>query len=368
MSAIDLNPESCRRRQQRLMEVMQQLELDLVVVSQLDHVQYLAAPRFAWWSAPLAALNSEGQLTLVAPNIAPDATAADKVLTYEAQWMSTIRNEQRQASADVLLDALKGATGLQRVGVEFSSCPPYLTEGMDVDFVDIEPALFQLRRRKEQDELAMIRRAIAATRRMYELAREIVEPGVNELDVYGQLRAAAVLEVGEMLTGFGNDFQCCSPGGPPRDRKAQAGELYIFDLGPGYRGYFADNCRTIAVDDPSDEQMAAWEQIAAVFPHVERIVKPGQSAKELYAFVFEMLKSAPIGTFTHHLGHGMGLFPHEPPHLNPKWDECFEEGDVFTVEPGLYDERLKAGIRIEHNYLVTGDGVELLTDFPIGLN
>ena len=41
---------------------------------------------------------------------------------------------------------------------------------------------------------------------------------------------------------------------------------------------------------------------------------------------------------------------------------------MFTVEPGLYDERLRAGIRIEHNYLVTGDGVELLTDFPIGLN
>ena len=31
----------------------------------------------------------------------------------------------------------------------------------------------------------------------------------------------------------------------------------------------------------------------------------------------------------HHLGHGVGLAPHEAPHLNPTWDESFEVGDFF---------------------------------------
>jgi Xaa-Pro aminopeptidase len=69
------------------------------------------------------------------------------------------------------------------------------------------------------------------------------------------------------------------------------------------------------------------------------------------------------------LGHGIGLFPHEGPHLNPslEWDDLFEEGDVFTVEPGLYTPAMRAGIRLENDYLVTATGVELLSNFPLEL-
>jgi Xaa-Pro aminopeptidase len=71
--------------------------------------------------------------------------------------------------------------------------------------------------------------------------------------------------------------------------------------------------------------------------------------------------------FNHHLGHGIGLFPHEAPHLNPHWDDTLEVGEVFAAEPGLYAPELKAGMRIENDYLVTATGVELLSDFPLEL-
>src|SRR5690606_7230030 len=110
-----------------------------------------------------------------------------------------------------------------------------------------------LRRRKDDDELAMIHHAIGCTERMYMVAREIIEPGIDELEVYGRLHAAAVDAAGEPLSAFGNDFQCGTMGGLPRRREAQAGELYILDLGPAYRGYYADTCRTFAVDrQPTD--------------------------------------------------------------------------------------------------------------------
>jgi Xaa-Pro dipeptidase len=79
------------------------------------------------------------------------------------------------------------------------------------------------------------------------------------------------------------------------------------------------------------------------------------------------LNDAPLGVFNHHLGHGIGLFPHEAPHLNPNWNDTFEVGDVFTCEPGLYDPILREGMRIENDYLVTESGVENLSDFPMGL-
>jgi Xaa-Pro aminopeptidase len=94
---------------------------------------------------------------------------------------------------------------------------------------------------------------------------------------------------------------------------------------------------------------------------VKTFVKPGASCRELFDRAKALLDEYEPGAFFHHLGHGVGLYPHEAPHLNPKWDDQFAEGDVFTAEPGLYAESLRAGIRIEENYLVTSDGVQQLT-------
>ena len=118
---------------------------------------------------------------------------------------------------------------------------------------------------------------------------------------------------------------------------------------------------------PTDEQLKAREFIVSVLDHVAAIVKPGVSCAALFAEAKAMLDEYEPDSFCHHLGHGIGLFPHETPHLNSSWDDTFQEGDVFTAEPGLYTEALRAGIRIEENYLVTTDGVEQLTRFPTEL-
>lgn len=374
MNPFDIDLAACRTRQRRLLDRMHQRGIDLVIVTQTEHVQYLAGPRFSWHFQPAAALAADGRLTLVAPKKqVPDAVAADDVVTYEAQWHSTLRNDQRQASSIVLLAALAGRRP-RIVGVEFSTFGQHLARGIgsQTDFVDVEPDLYELRRRKDPDELARIRKAIAATGRMYARAREIIAPGITEIAVFNELQAAAVTEFGEMLNGYGsgtgNDYQCGSRGGPPRNqRRAAEGELYILDLGPAFRGYFADNARTIAVTEPTDEQQRAWQVIMQVFEHVRRVVRPGKSCLELFREAETILAEAPCGVFNHHLGHGIGLFPHEAPHLNPHWSDTFQPGDVFTCEPGLYAPELKAGMRIENDYLVTENGVELLSDFPLEL-
>ncbi len=361
----DIDIACCRGRQQRLLAVMQQRDLPLVIVTQPEHVQWLSGLRFGGLFQTAASLSADGRLNVAAPRAVADAGAADEVVVFEAQWHATLRNDQRAAAMEALRRTLPDFPP-RRLGVEFSTFGRHLDPGR-TELADIEPDLLRLRRRKDADELALIRQAIAGTGRMYARAREIVRPGIGELDVFNQLQAACVEAFGEMLTGTGNDYQCAAPGGPPRDRAAEAGELYILDLGPAFRGYFADNCRTIAVTQPADAQWEAWNHIMQVFAHVERTARPGTSARELFHEAEAILKQAPVGVFNHHLGHGIGLYPHEAPHLNPRWDDVLEPGDVFTVEPGLYAPELRAGIRIENNYLVTGGGIELLSDFPMQL-
>ena len=54
--------------------------------------------------------------------------------------------------------------------------------------------------------------------------------------------------------------------------------------------------------------------------------------------------------------------------LGPSWwrPSRGTEG-AGVAEPGLYAPELAAGMRLENDYLVTEDGVELLSDFPLEL-
>jgi Xaa-Pro aminopeptidase len=372
--SFEIDPALCRHRQQRLQAEMRRRDIDLVIVAKTEHVQWLTGPRFGWVYEPLAALWKDGTCTLVAPNAAPPVHAADAVTTYEAQWLCTLRNDQRHAAVDALKKVLRTQGRARRIGVEYSCFPRHfgdrtLDELSDsLEIVDVEPALYHLRRRKDADELARIKHAIGATGAMYAKAREIMQPGLSELEMFNTLQATAVNYLGEMLTGTGNDYACGVPGGPPRPRKIEAGELYVLDLGPAFRGYFADNCRAIAVDGkPTPLQLSAQKHIAEVFPMVTEFVKPGASCRALFTKVKAHLDAFTGARFDHHLGHGIGLFPHEAPHLNSMWDDTFEVGDVFTAEPGLYSDELRGGIRLENDYVVTETGVELLSDFPLGL-
>src|SRR4030095_9768056 len=148
-------------------------------------VQYLTGARYPWTMSPTAALAVDGRMTLVAPKKPVLEAAADKIVNYEAQWHSTLRNDQRQASSVELLKALNNKSGLKRIGVEFSCFTAHLA-ALPGERVDIEPTLFRLRRRKDSDELARIRKAIAGTERMYALARDINEAGVTEIEGFNR--------------------------------------------------------------------------------------------------------------------------------------------------------------------------------------
>ncbi len=363
--AVDI--EACRERQKRLLREMELAGLDLVLLTRGESIQWLTGAYVGPLFAPVAAIDAAGHVTLVLPSRKLSLrVAADELAGYEEKWHSTLRDEQRTASNDVLIAILKKRS--DRVGGEWSQLGPRLLAEFGGDVENVEPLMFQLRRHKSPDELRMLARANDANRAMYAHAREIVRPGINELDVYNQLHAVAVSELGEALTYFGQDFQANSRGGPPRNRTIKEGELVILDLGVGFRGFYSDNARTLAVGgQPTEQQQQAWQRICEVFPLVESFVRPGASCRELFEKVQSQLDASGPWVFNHHLGHGVGYAPHEGPHLNPHWDDVFQEGDYFTAEPGLYHDDLQHGIRLEENYVVTAAGIERVTDYPLEL-
>jgi Xaa-Pro aminopeptidase len=106
--------------------------------------------------------------------------------------------------------------------------------------------------------------------------------------------------------------------------------------------------------------------------------RPGVTGRELHALVCDIFEAAghrtqrtgpgedPTEGFQFSLGHGVGLEVHEEPGLGQIGREPLVEGDVLAVEPGLWEAAI-GGVRYEDLLLVTGDGVETLTDYPYEL-
>ncbi|WP_244834243.1 aminopeptidase P family protein [Clostridium sp. BJN0001] len=154
--------------------------------------------------------------------------------------------------------------------------------------------------------------------------------------------------------------------------KVKDGELILFDLGAQYNLYDADISRTFPINGKfSKRQREIYEAVLRVNKAVIKKIKPGLDYQKLNEWSKKLIAEECIKLklidniedvskyYWHSIGHNLGLDTHdsEPPFRK----FTFKEGMVFTVEPGIYIEEEKIGIRIEDDVLVTKDGCEVLT-------
>jgi Xaa-Pro dipeptidase len=360
-----LTLEGCKARQKRLCRHLQQRDLDAALICDRRHVHYLTGYWHRWLFAPVVLLTREGAAVLSAPVPAEGPIAADEVVVYESNRLGTLVDDQLRAAVRAIETRLQG---LGTIGFD-GTIPPALLSHDTVESVeDLTEVLLFMRRRKHADEIALLRFSTAAAEAAYRYAAEALQPGITEVDLFAGMQAAAARYAGEVIGEFGNDFQIGAAGSPPRRRPAEAGEVAIFDLSVVVRGYACDLCRSFVVGGKaSEEQIEAHRRVMELHEHLADTAKPGASCVALYEHAREMLEGYRGWSFPHHLGHGIGLCPHEAPRLNPHWNDTLQVGDVFTAEPGLYGDELRAGIRVEEIYHVTDPGVERLTRFPTDL-
>ena len=359
-----LNPSLCRTRQERLRHYLAAHDLDAAVFFNRHYIHSLSG---YWHEQPLTPVSllvkRDGGVSLVTHDESPDAPAADQVLVYVPNHLCTLKPNLSACVTELLYPLL---SGLKVIGTDEQTPAALISGPACRDFTEDYQ---YLRRHKDADEVAALEFTILCADRAYATARQLIEPGIEEVEVMAAMLETATFAAGEFLSGWGQDFKCGAPGGFARRRHAiNAGELFPLDIGVGVRGYRSDLCRTFAVDGkPTDEQAAAHARIVEVMKAGETLLKPGQSCREMFEIVHRELNGWNGYEFFHHAGHGIGLDAHEVPRINPGWNDTFEVGDVVAFEPGLYGEALRAGIRLENNYLITEDGHRQLSHFPLDL-
>ena len=131
-------------------------------------------------------------------------------------------------------------------------------------------------------------------------------------------------------------------------------------------GYFADMTRTISKGKTSDEICRMYDTVHEAKELAVSLIRAGVSGADVHnaaADYFTKKGYVTAGTsgFIHSLGHGVGLAIHESPSLSVRGG-VLEEGNVVTVEPGLYYPGI-GGVRLEDMGAVTEDGFDRFTTF-----
>ena len=233
----------------------------------------------------------------------------------------------------------------------------------------VTEVLGDLRRPKDPDEVEVLRACMRATEAGHAWARSHLRAGMTELDAYEGVFAACSTAAGRPVVVYG-DF-AVSPGsarrgGPPTGRVLRDGDTFILDYSVVLFGYRSDFTNTLVVGGkPSAEQRRLFDACVAAMAAGEGQLRAGATCQSVYDAVRGSLGGAGLADhFPHHAGHGLGLSHPEAPFIVRDSSETLVAGDVVTLEPGVYVDGV-GGIRIEHNYFVTADGFERLSNHVI---
>ncbi len=389
-----LTQEGCLSRRQRLWEMLPD-RVEWVLIADPRHVQYLCnflvqPLSFSHGERALLLLERGGPATLIGDNFtirsgihAPYVDKTSVVTWYDHKHSVSNRDHALFKALGDVAGQLHGRLGLLEAewlptGAAASLNPEFYEFSVHQEpgaspFVDLGSILRLLRRRKDPDEIALLKQCMIAGNAGQARLLEIVEEGITEFAIYREVQKAALEAAGRPAIVYG-DFRACSAtepkvGGLPANegRKLKKGDLFILDYSVMLDGYRSDFTNTVSVGKPSAEVEELFGLCQAAMKGGESKLKAGVSAADVYQAVAKpFIDAGRPQVFPHHAGHGIGLGHPEAPILVPLSSDTLETNNVITLEPGAYVEGV-GGMRIEHNYLITPEGFERLSKHEIRL-
>jgi Xaa-Pro aminopeptidase len=224
-----------------------------------------------------------------------------------------------------------------------------------------------LRRRKSAAEIARMRRASACTDAALAEVAPMMSSRPTERDVRDELeyrmrRHGADGPSYDTIVATGANG--ARPHHRPTSTVIEEGHLVVIDVGALVDGYHSDMTRTYLIGDvdPVLQRMhdvVRESQLAGL-----AAVRAGTTAGDVDKVCRDIIVDAGFGSeFIHSTGHGVGLQIHEQPWVRTAMPEPLQNGEVVTVEPGVYREGL-GGVRIEDLVVVTDTGCDILTASP----
>jgi Xaa-Pro aminopeptidase len=245
----------------------------------------------------------------------------------------------------------------------------------------------ELRAIKTPQEIELLQQAIDITNNTFNRLLKFIKPGVKEYEIeaeiyhsflsqkstgpaYGSIIASG--DRARTLHYVSNNQEC------------KDGELVLMDFGAEYGGYCADLTRTVPVNGKfTRRQKTVYNACLHLHDFAKSLLKPGITIVDYTEKIGEeatqqflkigLLRKSDVKNedpenrayrkyLYHGISHHLGIDVHD---LGTR-TEPIKPGMVFTVEPGIYIEEEKMGVRIENNVWITRNGnKDLMSKIPI---
>jgi Xaa-Pro aminopeptidase len=370
-----------KKRLSGLQEKMEEIGLNLVVYGSCQNFQYLTGILIDWRHG--TDLGSEANNIFVPQNGQPILTLAEDSSQQTNQtWIKDVRVLKRERSQGELLEKVLSDLDLKgnKVGlgdhVWGSTMVEIARVIKDADFFKAEALMDHLRMIKDEGEIERLKKVAKLTDQVMEVVVPKIREGITqrelELEVEFQGKLLGASDVSFPPTaGFVKSGSEVSPN-PftyPKEKGLVSGTSIAFDVGFVMDGYCSDFGRSFYFGPANLEVRKGYHALQqGILETVDKMRDSSMRVCDLFPTLEKTLDRLGYGDYlrarlpTRDLGHNIGIEVHEPPWLNPSYDETLRKDMVIALEPKVWH----AGeyyLRVEDMVLVGSKKTEFLTNF-----
>jgi Xaa-Pro aminopeptidase len=377
--------EEYRRRREAVAAGIDAAGLDVMCVFYPARVAYLTGFHHIPTERPIVLiLQPNGHSSLIVPAVekehAESSTSVDSVNIY-FEYPGAEHPMERLSAALTEIKARPRRTGADHDGYVplWGYRGPRLSDVTGQPPVDAEMIVESLRRVKSPGEIACIQLSCDWAVRAHRRMQAAIKTGKTEMECYAPTATETLFEMvhempgwrprgfddtGGLVAEFVAGRSTAMPHGFVKGHGVQPGDVLVSGAGANIDGYRSELERTMIVGEPTPAQERAFEAMLALQTRAIEEMAPGVSAGEIELATVRLAEELGVADkLRHHVGHSIGLEPHEAPFLDRGDDAVLEAGMVFTVEPGIYFAEL-GGFRHSDTVLVTEDGRRVMTPYP----
>ena len=230
----------------------------------------------------------------------------------------------------------------------------------------------ELRRTKDEAELAAMGRAIDTVETTMGKVAPLVRPGVTMLEL-AEAVEHELLAAGSRCPSFpthiftGLDADSFDSHTPTGRNPIPTNTSVMFDFGGVVDGYCSDFGRTVYCGEPPQDYLDAYEVMLAAQEGGRAAARPGVPAREVNAACRAAIEAAGLGEhFRHRMGHGIGMDVHERPFVSSEDETPLEAGMTFTDEPSIMIDG-RFSLRIEDIIVCEPGEARMLNSYSTAL-
>ncbi len=251
----------------------------------------------------------------------------------------------------------------------------------------LAPILTDLRCIKSKIEIDLLQKACDITEKSFRRVLDKIRPGFYEYEVEAEYLHEFIRNRSNgfayepIIAGGGNS---CVLHYLENNQPLKDGDVLLMDVGAEYSNYMSDMTRTVPVNGKFNKrQREVYDAVLRVKNGATDMLTPGNQIPEYHKAVGELMEKELLDLglidktdiknqdpdwpaykkyFMHGTSHHLGIDVHDVASIYKK----FEEGMVFTVEPGIYIPEENLGVRLEDDVVLTKDGhLNLMKNIPI---